>query len=135
MPYLLVFDFYCIDSWDGNEVHGPDRLVVSINSVKHFDHTFSNQHLSYSYPNPPTTGPTQLGFNTFNDSIFRDITIPFDPGAVNEITLRWYGEVMQGLSDESWGIDNVRIYHNPVPTPGSLALLAMSGLVLSRRRR
>jgi hypothetical protein len=135
MPYLLLFDFYCLDSWDGYAVHGPDRLIVSINSVSQFNHTFSNQHQYYSYPHPPTVGPTQLGFSSFNDSIYRDIAIPFDPGAVNQITIRWYGEVMQGLADESWGIDNVRVLYSEVPTRGSLALLALSGVVLARRRR
>jgi hypothetical protein len=135
MPYLLLFDFYCIDSWDGYANMGPDRLVVFINDVSHFDYTFSNQHEYYSYPHPPTVGPDFLGFTAaFRDSIYRDIAIPFDPGAVSQITIRWYGEVLQGMSDESWGIDNVRVLHNPVPTPGSLALLALSGVVVARRR-
>jgi hypothetical protein len=135
-PYLLVFDFYCIDSWDGYAAHGPDRLVISINQVKMFDHTFSNQHEFQSYPYAPTVGPAHMGFNSLHkDSIYRDIAIPFDPGSAEMIKVRFYGEVMQGPADESWGIDNVRVYYAPVPTPGTLALLGAGGVFLSRRRR
>ena len=136
MPYLLVFDFYCIDSWDGYAVNGNDRFMVFVNTVTHLETTFANQHAYQDYPEQPTVGPTQLGYNSlFMDSIYREIAIPFDPGAATELTIRFYGETMQGMPDESWGIDNVRVYHSPVPTPGSLALFAAGGIVLARRKR
>jgi hypothetical protein len=39
-----------------------------------------------------------------------------------------------GLADESWGIDNVSIT-SVVPTPGSVAMLGLGGLMAARRRR
>jgi hypothetical protein len=136
MPYLLLFDFYCLDSWDGYANDGPDRFMVFINTVSHLNTTFANQHQYQDYPQQPTLGPEFLGFTGgFRDSIYRDMAIPFDPGTATSLTVRFYGEVMQGMNDESWGIDNVRIYYAPVPTPGSLALAAVGGAVLIRRKR
>lgn len=133
LSYLLVFDFYCIDSWDGVSIDGPDKFKVTINDVTRLDSHFSNHLIYHEYASLPTIGPDFLGFSQYQDSIYRDVSIPFDPGATPTLNVRFEGQVWQGLADESWGIDNVRIY--AVPTPGSVALLAMGGLVLARRRR
>jgi hypothetical protein len=137
MPYMLVFDFYCLDSWDGDSSgYGPDLFAVMANGAVLFNHTFANQHEYQSYAHQPTEGRSHLGFNAaFVDSIYRDIAIPFDPGAAETLTLRFYGSTMQGPADESWGIDNVRLLYNPVPTPGSATLLAIGGILIARRKR
>jgi hypothetical protein len=133
---LMLFDFYCIDSWDGDANYGPDRFMVFVNGVRQLNHTFANQHDLQSYPLAPTVGRAPLGFTAqHNDSIYRDIAIPFEPGSNPELRVRFYGETMQGMNDESWGIDNVRIYWNPVPSPGTLALLGLGGLLCARRKR
>jgi MYXO-CTERM domain-containing protein len=133
--YLLTFDFYCIDSWDGNSTtSGPDEFGVRINGVFLWDYTFSNSNNSQSYPYAPTIGPTLLGYNANDkDSIYRQIQIPFSIGTATQIQIKWRSLGLLGMQDESWGIDNVTI--TQAPTPGSLALLGLGGLTLVRRRR
>ena len=135
LPYMLGFDFYAIDSWDGNAtINGPDLFEIYINSVNVFSYTFSNSAASQSYPHLPTVGPSYLGFNaTDKDSIYRNIQIPFSVGTASTITIKWRSNGLQGIQDESWGIDNVNVSY--VPTPGSLSLIGLGGLTLARRRR
>lgn len=134
--YRLVFDFYAIDSWDGeNTVNGKDRFGVAINGVTLFDETFDNQNNLWQSYRGPTVGPQHLGYNAaFRDSIYRDIEILFqaEPGA--GIIALFGDSGLQGLSDESWGIDNVRLYTTNVPAPG-FAGLALSAILLNRRGR
>jgi len=133
-PYTLIFDFYAIDSWHGDDpTQGPDRFAVIINSVVQFDYTFSNTSATQTY-RPPDVGPTQLGFGAAPDSIYRDIRIDFDVGSAPNIIIKWRSDGLTGVNNESWGIDNVRLIHN-APAPGSLALLGLGGAILGRRRR
>jgi hypothetical protein len=134
--YWLNFDFYAIDSWDGNgPANGPDLFDVAINATSMFNYTFSNSAAGQSYPGAPTVGPAFLGFTTGDkDSIYRGISIPFTIGTAEQIVIKWRSNGLQGMSDESWGIDNVSVTYT-VPTPGSLALLAMGGLAVCRRPR
>ncbi len=137
-PYTLSFDFYCLDSWDGNSTTiGPDLFEVYINNTNYFSYTFTNNGPGYtqSYPVLPTIGPSLLAFNAMDkDSIYRNITIPFSVGTATSIAIKWQSTGLQGIQDESWGIDNVSVNYN-APTPGSLALLGLGGLTLARRRR
>ena len=69
-------------------------------------------------PNLATTGPvtvnavgqTNIGFGSGVDSIYRNITVPITAsGSTMHIQFADNGS-LQGLADESWGIDNVRVY-------------------------
>jgi len=135
--YILNFDFYCIDSWDGNSTTlGPDLFEVYINGADLFSYTFSNNpNYGQSYPNLPTIGPSYLAFGQDLDSIYRNITIPFTVDTATDIVIKWRSNGLQAMSDESWGIDNVTVTYTAVPTPGAVALLGLSGLTLARRRR
>lgn len=137
-PYVLAFDFYCIDSWDGYEpTSGPDRFRVLLNqnlAQPLLSDTFANQHTGQSYPYGPDIGRALLGFTSYwNDSVYH-ITIPFNanPGT-NQISFEATG--LLSLDDESWGIDNVRVGVNPVPAPGAAAVLALGLIGAVRRRR
>lgn len=134
--YNVTFDLYPIDSWDGSEpTYGPDAFQVYINNVIAFNETFANQHTLQSF-RPPTIGPAPLGFGSANDSIYRDISIDFtlDPAAT-QIKIKFRSQLTQSFADESWGIDNVRVGFSTVPSPGSLALLALGGAIAARRKR
>ena len=52
-------------------------------------------------------GPT-LGFNSYPDAIYRNVTLSFTPGS-SSATLRFGDDGLQDISDESWGLDNVRV--------------------------
>jgi hypothetical protein len=67
-------------------------------------------------PDLAATGPVRvtavggrnLGFATTNDAIHRGITTTFTPGRSTAV-LRFSDGGLGGLSDESWGLDNVRV--------------------------
>ncbi|MCC6676270.1 MAG: hypothetical protein IT436_03925 [Phycisphaerales bacterium] len=133
--FTLSFDLYIIDSWDGDDPNaGIDRFLVELNGASIFDQTFANQHEYQSYRRPDV-GPTYLGFNSaFKDSIYRNVSVTFAPGSLNPLALTFRDTCRQGMSDESWGLDNIRLTYRTVPAPGSLALASLAGLLARRRR-
>jgi hypothetical protein len=136
--YTVTFDFYPIDSWDGTSaVNGPDLFELRVNGNIIFNEPFSNHSISSLQSfRAPDVGPTQLGFGTDADSIYRNIAVDFtvDPAATS-IQIKFRGSLTQPISDESWGIDNVRVSYTTVPTAGTGVLLAMGGVLAARRRR
>ena len=55
-------------------------------------------------------GETNLGYGSGVDSVYRNITVPVTAsGSTMHIQFADNGS-LQGLADESWGIDNVRVY-------------------------
>lgn len=134
--FFLTFDLFIIDSWDGYLTpHGPDFFQVFVNGSKIFEETFTNQHTYQSF-RAPDVGPTHLGFNpAYKDSIYRDIMIPFEIGEASTINIKFRGQGLLSLDDESWGIDNVRVSFTPVPSPGSAVLLAAGAALTGLRRR
>jgi hypothetical protein len=134
--YTLTFDLNVIDSWDGNDTRfGPDRFITQINAVTLFDQTFANTGATQSFRGPDV-GRSHLGFSPqWQDSIYRDISISAVlPRGVNP-WFTWYASGLQGLHDESWGIDNVRVSYEVIPSPGVLAPGGVGLLALARRRR
>jgi hypothetical protein len=128
----LTFDLYIIGSWDGNRSDrnlGPDRWKVAVaGGPTLLDTSFGNgspsrspytQSYPGSYPrdqHPKRTGSVEnntLGFadasgnSPLQDSVYR-LDLVFDhtgPDLVIEFT----GLGLQGIEDESWGIDNIRV--------------------------
>jgi hypothetical protein len=132
---LLQFDLYIIDSWDGSEpTYGPDYFRMFVNGNMIFNETFANQH-NYQTYREPDIGRFQMGFDQrYVDSIYH-MSIPFDfNGPSMEIFFQGVG--LQGVNDESWGLDNVRLSVVPVPGPAALAVLGLGiGMTGMRRRR
>jgi hypothetical protein len=131
--YTATFDLYAIDSWDGDA--GGDRFLVSSNMNILFDETISNVGGTQSL-RAPDVGPAHMGFNAqYKDAIYRDLSVTFYGGPAELMKLKWRGEAMQGMTDESWGIDNVKVTWEVIPAPGSMALLGLGALLMVRRKR
>ncbi|MBL8765325.1 MAG: hypothetical protein JNM07_13760 [Phycisphaerae bacterium] len=136
--YLVQFHFYCLDSWDGSSTasgYGPDYFQVIANGQTVFNETFANQHINQSYPFAPEKGRAELGFDPrYFDSVYT-LKAAFASDA-QMLTITWRGLNLQGLGDESWGIDDVKVSVTAVPTPGAGVLGAVGlGAVSCRRRR
>lgn len=128
----VVYDLLILDSWDGNGQTGgggPDYFGVEATGVLPsplFEHSFSNFDQSHqSYPGTPDGGRTNLGFNSWPDSVYRDIEHTFDHSD-GTLTLTFRGRDLQEVDDESWGIDNVRVYVT-LPAGGGENLMANGG--------
>ncbi|MBI3843631.1 MAG: LamG domain-containing protein [Planctomycetes bacterium] len=123
-------DLYVMDSWDGITFdRGPDVWDLSIAGNGSLLHTtFSNfpgvQRQSYpdAYPggdNPAQTGAAEvgtLGYGGFGsvDSVYH-LTFTF-PHSSESLLVALSGVGLQGLGDESWGIDNFLLTsHDPCP--------------------
>jgi hypothetical protein len=149
--YRLEFDFFGIGTWDGSETPGPDWFVVSSGEAGELIRTTfaigsEDTRIGWqAYPYlrgeallaaPGRTGALEnntLGYLVENryqrDAVWR-LATEFDVVASTQcITFR--GEGLQGLADESWGLDNMVLF--TVPSPGVLGVFA--GLGLLRRRR
>lgn len=146
----LSLDVYIIHSWDGNggSGNGPDTLRFAADGTDLLNANFSNWSSpmqSYSDATPLGGGPfafrtdndglTTLGYNDFfgTDTLYR-MSFTFSHTASN-LVLDFQGLGLQGVGDESWGIDNVVVSATPVPEPMTLSALALGGMALLRRRR
>ena len=49
-----------------------------------------------------------LGFSSYNDSVYRNITVPFTAQGTLD-SIKFSDGSLQGIGDESWGIDNVKV--------------------------
>ncbi|MFM6748671.1 MAG: Calx-beta domain-containing protein, partial [Dolichospermum sp.] len=126
----LEFDLFIMDSWDGNNIpHGPDQFNLSIaggNTL--LNTTFSNietDDFPQAYPGstgegdyPAGTGAIEidtLGYTFFGDSVYH-LSYTF-PNVSNSIILNFSGIGLQGIGDESWGLDNISVSVLETPTP------------------
>lgn len=162
----VSFDLFIIFSWDGNSmVFGPDIWELGVGGGPTLLRTtFSNttdfidlhdQAFPGAFPggsNPRGTGAAEintLGYpivtgnpGTFGDSVYR-LSFTF-PHSADSLVLNFTASNLQGVGDESWGLDNVVVSvagtASGVPEPGTLALLGIGasvtlGHVWQRRRR
>jgi hypothetical protein len=56
----------------------------------------------------PEAWSTNRGYGTWNDRIFRAVAVPFT-ASLSTTNLAFFGQNLQGINDESWGVDNVRV--------------------------
>jgi hypothetical protein len=131
VQYYLTFDFYAFDAWTNQQFN------VTANGTTIFSALFSNTTTSSAQTLTPNAGPSPMGFNSsYNDSIYRNIEVPFTVPSGQDITLRFAdGGDLAGINFESWGIDNVSVSYEAVPAPSGLAALGAGSLFVGRRRR
>ena len=136
LQYTVTWDLYIIDSWDaGTSVYGDDHWIMNANGHQVFNESFDN------WGNPqtarqPDIGPIQLGYgNTMLDSIYRNLSVTFNGTPGQNLTLNFSTTLLQGVWDESWGIDNIRVSYDYVPAPGAASLGVLASLAALRRRR
>ncbi len=133
----VSLDLFIIRTWDGNAVtpDGPDLWKLSVAGGPALVHsTFLNgpyydrppgtQSFPGNYPNcdyPCGTGATEhntLGFTWPEigvvDSVY-NLVCTF-PHTSNEVVLDFSGQVLEGLHNESWGLDNVSVALGLPPT-------------------
>ncbi len=123
----IEFDLYINKSWDGIGSAGNDVWKIQADGSTLLQTTFSNVPLSFwsffsgnwrqsypgSYPggnNPLKRGAVEsnsLGFSYFGDSVYHfSFTVPH---TADTLTYTFTGSGLEGVSNESWGLDNVRV--------------------------
>lgn len=138
-PQVRVsFDLFMIQSWDGNNYwDGPDFwFLTAPPTTTMLLTTFSNVHLTgygQSYPgnffsfHPQQTGAVEvnsLGYPDWGDSVY-GLTFSFNHSS-SDLVLNLGATNLEGMWNESWGIDNINV--EVVPIPGAVWFLG-SGLV------
>ncbi|WP_395088594.1 PEP-CTERM sorting domain-containing protein [Armatimonas sp.] len=158
--YDLTLDLLVKGSWDGNDgVVGPDIWRVMAGGGVLVETTFSNvagSNQSFSPGNSigvannvPGTGAEFSnadvygifdGYSLYRFDAVSNPQIEFT-AASDTVVLTFEGQNLQGVSDESWAIDNVAVTGpgggpgNAIPEPGALALATLGGLALLCRRK
>ena len=155
----LSFDLFVIRSWDGNDTSyyigqymGPDKWSVGVqNGPTLLYTTFSNstgstpndyQAYPDSYPGGVHQGYTgaaeinSLGYygplyNSPKQDAVYNLSFVF-PHSGSSLTLYFFGQGLQSLSDESWGLDNVNVEF--VPEPCTILILGVGFLVLRSKK-
>jgi RHS repeat-associated protein len=131
----LSFDLYVIGSWDGRSTgnFGPDIFTVTEDGNTVLNTTFANGNTSgQSYPgtypgasNPKQTGASeigQLGYGSPSDAVYHIVLPPFTH-TNGSVVINFTASDLQGLGDESWGLDNVSV---SVLTPIDLSVSGVS---------
>jgi len=124
----VSFELFILRSWDGNnQTHGPDVWQLKVDEGPTLLHTtFANvppdiKDFNQAYPGDypggdylPYTGAAEiktLGYTEIPspapDSVYR-LSYTF-AHAENILKLDFSGQGLQGIKDESWGLDNVKV--------------------------
>ena len=123
---ILDFDLFILKTWDGNGNNGagPDYFTVTTSGGQTLLNTTFGYGTQQSYPSsagagsyPGGTGAVEnntLGYSySSGDSVYH-LTYIFT-NVTSALTLNFAGSNLQGVSDESWGLDNVKVATvNPV---------------------
>ena len=148
----LNFTLFVINSMDGNEPFSVSELTAGALLAATCSNVFGTHTCVTSVPAAGVLSPdaiATLGFAPLNSGVTAadstyNFSLTFAHSAPSLVASFSYSG-LQGLADESWGLDNILVEINSngttpppagVPEPGSLALLgsALAGFCLARRR-
>ena len=139
----LEFDLFILKTWDGST---EERFTVSITGgLTPLNTGFTNvAGRQQYYPNnvggafnAPRTGATEnntLGYSVpWGDSVYR-LQYTFQAPS-NNLTINFAAVGLEGIDNESWGLDNVKVSSNSSPTDlsintNTIAENALSGTVV-----
>jgi hypothetical protein len=111
VDYTLIFDVYFLSTWDGNHTsYGTDFFGVGVDgeTVLRSTYAYPGYGFPWSWPDQPETWRGAFTGITNQVGVMRSVVVDFT--AENTVTfLTFFGEGLQGWSDEGWGIDNVRV--------------------------
>jgi hypothetical protein len=141
------FDLILWDSWDGeNTIWGKDYQGLLAGDTQVYEYTFSNfSQTNQTNPDLSRKLYGKFGGNQhWKDSLYENYNdgFTFDHTA-SSLSLSFYGRNLQRLGDESWSIDNIKVYADnggqaaPVPEPATMLLFGtgLAGLVGGRLRK
>jgi hypothetical protein len=141
MDFLLA----AIDSWDGlTGGYSPDIFDVQVEGTSVFSAGFDIFDYSDQSPVRGTelAWNVPLGFNSWNDAAYDMSSVAALHGiahSASSLEVAFLFANSQGLDDESFGIDQLKIYVDgaQVPEPSILGLLGLglARLAATRRRR
>ncbi|MEX0939237.1 MAG: hypothetical protein WDZ59_15350 [Pirellulales bacterium] len=124
-PYLQIeFDLFIIRSWDGDSTtFGADLWELSVVDGPTLEsRRYSQEHRFADVTEEDTLGYLWNGLPTVADSVYhRSYTFPHSEDSV---VFRFFAETDRGVTNESWGLDNVRVSLVPEPSSGSLVIIA-----------
>ena len=136
-----IFDVLVLDSWDGGGSfdNGPDLFRVLTNGVPALEYNFNAVDLVHDATLPGNLSNTS---SSWSDYVYRDISVPIRSDPDGNLLLQFAGSGLQGVSDESWGLDNVRVFvdcGNTIQeqlivvdhTPPSVSSMSLSGQIVS----
>lgn len=124
---VLSFDLLIVQTWDGNASPGPDiwELERGDDASLLLHTTFSNfrsngRHQSFPENHPAGRHLAQSGASEVNtlgydsgDAVYH---LQFEfPHQTADLSLNFSAQGLQGLNDESWGLDNVRLSSGSPP--------------------
>ena len=94
----------------------PPTTLTSTSPVPRCFITRSVSLAAQTYPGTPAVSGQNYGWSSWNDSIYRRISIAFVASSAST-AVRFYDSGLQDLSDESWGIDNVGVRQQDIGAP------------------
>ena len=140
----IAFDLAIIDSWDGlGGIFGPDRLEVYVDDTLVMNPIFAiasgidGISAADAGKITETFSAEGLGFSSWADRSFHVDLGTLSHVAGEDLVIYLFLSGAQGLTDESYAVDNVTLNVPAVPVPASLPLLlaGFGALGMLRRRR